>query len=151
MNEKTIEQVLEETGTLCWKTKGNSMRPLLKEGRDAVVIQKRPAESLKKYDVILYIRNKNGDKPTYILHRILRINADGTYRTVGDNCIYGENVESRNILGVLTAIVRDKKTIHETDIGYKLYARVWTFCYPLRIAIFKFRRMLINIYKKLFR
>ena len=48
---KTFSQVLEETGCVVYTTRGVSMRPLLRQGKDVVVIEK-PKEHCKKYDTV---------------------------------------------------------------------------------------------------
>ena len=68
MSERTLEQVLEEDGILYHTSKGVSMRPLIREGKDVLVI-KKPAGRLKKYDIPLYKR----DSGEYVLHRILKV------------------------------------------------------------------------------
>ena len=54
-----FEELLQRDGVLIYKTRGVSMRPMLKQDRDLVII--RPVEGrLKKYDIPLY-RRKNGN------------------------------------------------------------------------------------------
>ena len=66
-----IEDVLRQEGGYASPTHGVSMYPLLRDGRDSVVI--RPPEGrLRKYDVPLY---RVG--PKYVLHRIVRVLPDG--------------------------------------------------------------------------
>ena len=43
------------------------------------------------------------------MHRILRVNPDGSYWIVGDNSFSGETVQEEQILGVLSAVMRDGK------------------------------------------
>lgn len=105
MKHKTFEQVIAEQGKLIYTNVGDSMYPLILP-RDLLVIEavKKP---LKQYDIPLYKR----DSGQYVLHRIVDIRDDG-YVMRGDNRIdleYG--VEDRQILGVLTHIIRDGKTL----------------------------------------
>ena len=50
-----IEEVLEKEGKYVGPTVGVSMRPMLKEGRDTIVVLAKK-ERLKPLDVALYIR-----------------------------------------------------------------------------------------------
>ena len=123
----TLAQRLEQDGVVVHTNKGTSMMPLLRENRDLMVIRKRGAGRFQKYDAVLF-RRHNGD---YVLHRILRVNPD-SYWIVGDNCISGETVAEEQIMGILTEIVRDGRTIHVTDKGYRIFVRVWCALFPLR-------------------
>ena len=106
------------------------MLPLLRENRDLMVIRKKGAAKLNKYDAVLFLRD-NGE---YVLHRIIKVNS-GSYRVIGDNCISGEDVRGDQIIGVLEEIVRDGKTIRVTDICYRIFVRVWWSIYPVRVLI----------------
>ena len=84
----SIEEVLESEGKYVGLTRGVSMLPMIKSGKDVVVIAKK-TERLKPYDVALYKR----DDGAYVLHRVLKVVGKG-YVIRGDNC-YAEN-GSRN-------------------------------------------------------
>ena len=61
----SFEDYLDKYGTLVYTNVGTSMLPLIRQGRDAMVIGKRP-EVLKQYDVVLYHLNGR-----YVLHRLI--------------------------------------------------------------------------------
>lgn len=134
-NTVTFEQELDRHGTIVFTNVGVSMMPLLRQGRDLMVIQKRPSERLKKLDAVLFKR-PNGQ---YILHRIIRVLPDG-YFIVGDNCIGGEYVGEEQVLGVLTEVVREggKRIDMEKDRRYRLYVHLWCAPYRLRGIILRF-------------
>ena len=137
-SEKTFSQMLEETGYVVYTTRGVSMQPLLRQGKDVVVIEK-PKEHWKKYDTVLFLR-KNGK---YILHRILKI-YDDKYWIVGDNCFKGEIVNGNQIIGVMTSIKRGNKIIQITNWQYRLYIHLWCDFYPVRF-------LLLRAYKNAYR
>ena len=141
-NSKTFSQMLEETGYVVYTTHGVSMRPLLRQGKDVVVIEK-PKEHWKKYDTVLFLR-KNG---RYVLHRILKVKEDSCW-IVGDNCFTGELVKNDHILGVMTLIRRGKRTIQVTDWQYRLYTHLWCDCYPLRFFLLKSKRLIYRVLRK---
>ena len=124
----TFEDLLEQDGRLVYKTKGSSMRPLLHENRDLVVILKKDGR-LRRYDVALYRRGT-----TYVLHRVVGVRDEG-YLIRGDNTYALERVPEDAVLGVLAGFTR-KGTYHEvTDRGYVLYERVWCALYPVRAVL----------------
>ena len=140
MDEKTtFEELLEKTGVIVYTNKGVSMMPLLRQDRDLMVIERKGSERCKKYDAVLFRRP--GSQGVYVLHRILRVNDDGTYWIVGDNCVTGETVREENVLGILTAVVRDGKNIPVTGRGYRAYVHLWCDCYPLRFGILRARNL----------
>jgi signal peptidase I len=126
----SFEEELEKNGSLVFTNKGVSMMPLLRQDRDLMVIEKKGPERCKKYDVVLF---KRGGK--YVLHRILRVR-EGDYYIVGDNCRKGEYVKDEQILGILTQVVRDVKTITPEDPDYQRYVHLWCDLYPLRAGLF---------------
>ena len=123
----TFEEALERDGVLVYSNRGTSMRPLIREGRDLMIIH--PVQGkLKKYDVPLYRR----DSGEYVLHRVVKVCPDG-YVMRGDNqqqCETG--IQDRQILGVLTAVVRDGREIPVTDWRYRVYAHLWCGLFPGR-------------------
>ena len=122
----TFEEILEKDGKLVYKTKGVSMNPMLYQNRDLVVIEV-PKGRLKKYDVALYKRGKS-----YVLHRVIGVNEDGTYSIRGDNTYSIETVPESAVIGVLTAFVRDGQQHQVTDSDYQRYVKAWCAAYPLR-------------------
>ena len=136
MIKTTFEQELKEKGILCYKNVGVSMRPLIRQGKDAIVIQPKGDRRLKKYDVAFYQRISREGKRTYVLHRVLKVHPNGTYWIVGDNCVRGETVREENILGVLSRVVHQGKNRAE-GFGYWLYVHTWVAWWPLRFFLLR--------------
>ena len=141
MSITTFEEQLNRSGRLVYTNVGVSMLPLLREGRDIMVIEKLSGEP-KKYDAVLFCRPGVTGRGKYVLHRVLKVNRDGTYWIVGDNCTFGETVKPEHILGVMTAVRRGKKTVHTADLRYRLYVALWCAPYPMRFAVLRCRRFL---------
>ena len=137
----TFEEILECDGVLAYTNKGSSMMPLIREGRDIMIIERKPAAGCRKNDVVLFVRPGISGRGRYVLHRILRVNDDGTYWIAGDNCVYGETVREENILGILTSLNRDGRTLTANDPLYRLYMNTWCRCYHLRFGILRLRRL----------
>lgn len=142
----TFEEEINKKGELFYTTKGTSMKPLLKQGRDAVLIKK--SSTYKKYDVVLFKRITNG-REMYVLHRILKKNKDGTFWIVGDNCTTGDIVTKEQILGKMVSISRKGKDVNINSFRYKAYVSLWGGIYPIRIFALKSRRYIIRKYYSL--
>jgi hypothetical protein len=127
----TFEEELERYGNLVYKCKGYSMMPLIRQGRDLVeIVRKEQGVRCRKYDVVLY---KRGER--YILHRILKVTNNG-YVIAGDHCYIKEyDVTDSQIIGVLTAVVRDGKRMDVGDLKYRIYIHMWCDFYPFRVVI----------------
>lgn len=125
-----FEEVLERDGKLVYTCVGTSMMPMLRQRRDILIIE-RPCGALKKYDVPLFKR----DSGKYVLHRVLKVRGDG-YVLCGDHQWQKEyGVTDRQIIGVLTAFVRDGKEIPVTDPRYRQYVHLWCDLFWLRAAV----------------
>ena len=140
-----IEEALKAEGVWASNTFGTSMRPLLRQHQDMVIIAPLDGEA-KKYDVLLY-RRPNG---AYTLHRVIGITAD-RYLIRGDNTFILERVPKDKIIGILIEMNRGGKTIRVTDGSYKFYSRLWNFIYPVRWIIYKLRRGLGRLYRAIFK
>lgn len=115
--ELSYEEYLERYPRLVRTNVGVSMLPLLRQGRDLFVVEKRGPGRLKAGDVVLYRRPP--DK--YVLHRIVEVR-DKDYVILGDNCINREyGITDGDILGVMTGFVRNGKQHAVTEAGYRLY------------------------------
>ena len=99
--------------------KGTSMMPMLRQGRDSVVLSPAP-KNLNRYDLPLY-RRDNGQ---YVLHRIIQ--AGETYTCMGDNQFLPEpGIRRDQIIGVVTAFYRKDTRIPVTALTHRLYCRFW--------------------------
>ena len=132
MSNSSFEEILEAEGRLIYTNVGDSMWPMIREGRDLLVIQ-RPSGRLRRYDVPLYRR----DSGQYVLHRVLKVR-ENDYVLCGDNrCRRETGITDRHVLGVLTAVIRDGKELPVTDWRCRLYVRLWCDLFPLRAVLLK--------------
>lgn len=121
------------------------MNPMLYQNRDLVVIEP-PKGRLNKYDVALYKRGKS-----YVLHRVIEVNDDGTYSILGDNTYNVEIVPEQNVIGVLTQFVRDGRQYSVTDPDYLRYVHFWCASYPLRGMYVRSKWRIRSIAKRILR
>ena len=113
-----IEEKLKSGAPVKFVPRGVSMLPLIRQGKDSVIIE-RVKERPKTGDVIFY-RRPDGQ---FVLHRIVGEDSRG-YVLCGDNQIVKEfGVTDDYIIGIMTSIERDGKTISCNDGKYLKYVR----------------------------
>lgn len=133
--DETIRIVLESGGEFRMYPRGFSMLPLIRQGKDSVILVK-PQGDLKKNDIPFYKR----DNGTYVLHRVVKAE-NGNYTVCGDNQTWLETgVNNSHIIGVVSRIYRGDKVITENSPGYKIYLFVWQF-FIVRRVFFKLRKL----------
>ena len=136
MNNSTFEDEIKRTGRIIYTNVGDSMMPLIKQGRDVLVISVVNGR-LKRYDIPLYKR----DSGQYVLHRILKVRKND-YVICGDNrCNKEYGITDRHIIGVLSGIIRDDREIPVTDIKCRIYAHLWCDLFPVRVLIIRIRQI----------
>lgn len=123
-----IEEQLQNGQSVRFTTNGTSMLPMLRDGKDQVLLSPLP-ERLKKYDLPLY-RRENGQ---FVLHRIVGVGE--TYTCVGDNQFDLERgLRQQQMIGVVTEFTRKGKTYSVNAFSYKLYCRLWHYSrFPRRV------------------
>lgn len=142
--KSSFEEELKNNGKLIYTNVGDSMMPLIRQDKDLLIIE-RAEGRLKKYDVPLYKR----DSGEYVLHRILKVRKDD-YVICGDNRYRREyGIADRHIIGVLTGIVRDGRTISVTDKSYLRYVHLWCDFFYIRAAILWIKRLPKRIRRRL--
>lgn len=136
IKEQKIEEIIERDGVYVCTTSGISMKPMLRDRRDTVVITSVSGR-LQKYDVALYRW-----KGKYLLHRVVKVLPD-SYICCGDNCITEEvGVTDADVIGKLSEVWRGNKKLKLDGARYKLY-------YRLRVATFGIRRFFRRIRGKI--
>lgn len=114
-----IRERLAAGQSVSFSPKGTSMLPMLRQGRDGVVLS-TPPSALKKYDIPLYQR----DDGHYILHRVVK--AGDTYTCIGDHQFEEEpGVRPDQIIAVVKTFTRDGREISVENVPYQVYCRLW--------------------------
>lgn len=132
MIKTTYEEELNRKGNFTYTCSGISMLPLLRQKKDLFTIEKKQGRC-KKYDVVLYKRPPK----SFVLHRVVEVR-ENDYVILGDNCINKEyGIRDEDILGVMTSFVKNGKEYSVSHKGYRIYAVVWYWLYPLRKAWMK--------------
>lgn len=146
MNVENISSVcesLKNQDEVAFLTRGASMHPLLRSQKDVVII-KKTEKPLKVGDVPLY-KKQGTDK--LILHRIIKVLPNQNYITRGDNTYQPEYVSQEDVVGFMTAFIRNNKYVNcNLSKSYRLYVCTNRLFYPLRwIWYTKIRKFLSRI------
>ena len=137
---EVMEAAFAKGSTVCFTPSGASMLPLLNGTDDTVTLSEKPKE-LKKYDVVFYVREGG----SFVLHRIVRQEKDGTFTLSGDNQYDLEKgVRYEDVRALMTACTHNGAEMSLSSFSYRLYVR-WN--------VFKKYSMmtLLKVYRRLFR
>lgn len=142
-----IKETLDQGGSFTMTITGSSMFPFILGGRDQVTLSPITRE-LKKNDLPFY-RRKNGQ---FVLHRIVKVEKDGTYTCCGDHQWQVEKGLQRDqMIGIATKYVRKGRTITNKNVLYRIYRTVWTWVLKYRWIYFKLRNKVASLYSGIMR
>ena len=140
-----LESELKERGVYVSTTAGVSMKPMLRNRRDRVVLLPIGDKTLARWDLPIY-RRPDGK---YILHRVIDVKSDH-YVIRGDNTYQKEYVKDAQIVGVVREFYRGDRHVLANARTYRAYAALWHFIFPLRRLLFNMRRLAGGIKRKIF-
>lgn len=121
-----IKETLNYGGTVELPITGTSMFPLLKAGRDTVII--KAGTNYSVCDIIFYRR----DDGHFVLHRIVGKDKDG-YILCGDNqTVLEKGITEKNIIAKVIEIHRNGKIIDVNDPKYVKRVKLWIKALPKR-------------------
>ena len=104
--EPLIREVIDKGGTFTMMPRGTSMLPLIRQGKDSVILSPLKDETLPG-DVVLYKR----DNGQFVLHRVMMAK-NGVYTMCGDNqVVFEKGIENRHLIAIASGIIRDGKEI----------------------------------------
>lgn len=130
-----IEEVLASGGTFSLTVTGTSMYPFILGARDQVTLSPPPSR-LKRYDLPLY-RRRSGQ---FVLHRVVRVEKDGTYTMCGDHqTALEKGIRQEQIIAIATAYTRKGTHLTNRNLIYRCYRVLWTRLLGLRPVFFRLR------------
>ena len=133
---------LEQGQKVQFSPRGTSMLPLLRQGRDTVILSPLPQRRLKKYELPLYQR-QNGQ---YVIHRIVKTGEQ--YTCIGDNQFQLEpGVEHEQMIALVTGVIRDGREHSVDALGYRLYCRFWHHSRKLRYILWNIKALMRRVLK----
>lgn len=131
-----IQERLTAGQQVRFSPQGTSMLPMLRQGKDTVVLSPVP-ERLSKYDLPLY----RLDDGKYVLHRIIRVG--DTYTCRGDHLYKTENnIRHDQMIAVVTGFSRGGAMYSTKALVYRFYCRIWVGLFPLRYFLYRVKRRL---------
>ena len=134
-----VEGLINEGIDVEFRVTGRSMRPMLTNIKDTVVLTKH-LSPIKRGDIAFYKR----DAEHYILHRVIRVKGN-TFDAIGDHQTEIEyNIPLENIICVVKSFTKNGKPHQVTEFSYKLYSFIWMLLIPLRPFIFKISPIIRN-------
>jgi hypothetical protein len=117
---RTYRDIISLKGYLVISPKGTSMRPFLRDKRDAVKLVK--PNVIKRLEVVLYQRANN----SYLLHRVIKIK-NGQFFMCGDNQWKLESgISFGNIIAVMDGYFRKDRYRSRSNLFYRAYSVIWS-------------------------
>lgn len=96
-----VEELLAEGRQVTILVRGNSMRPLLRDGRDKVILRRANDEDIRKGAVMLFRY-----RGSHVMHRVTRIEGDVVIFEGDGNYKMQEIALRKDIIAVMEAVVR---------------------------------------------
>lgn len=116
-----VEAEIAEGNPVRFRLKGQSMFPLLRNGRDIVVLHPCQEEELRPMDVVLFRY-----RGTHVLHRILRREGDRLLIQGDGSYIAHEECMVADVVGVVRTIIRPSgKQISVESWRWRFLSRLW--------------------------
>ena len=142
-NQYSFEEFINNHGYLLYTNVGGSMLPFLREKKD--IIEICPVQrKIKKYEVVLY---KKSNK--YILHRCISSSSAG-YVFAGDHNTFKEyGVKDEDIIGVMTRVVRNGRSIYPSNLLYKVYYHLWVDFFSIRVILLRGKLVVHLVVKRI--
>ncbi len=136
-----IKQMLGEGRAVTLRVRGFSMRPLLEDGRDRVVISPVHPARVGVGDVVL----AEVAAHIHVLHRV--VSRDGDLLTLrGDGNVYGtEQCSDSKVIGRVSAFYLgvSSKPLLVTSYKWRMYSRLWPASPFLRHCFLAFHRRIV--------
>lgn len=139
-----IRETLDQGGTFSLTITGQSMYPFILGNRDRVTLSPITGK-LKKNDLPFY-RRANGQ---FVLHRIVKVEKDGTYTCCGDHQWWLEKgLKHDQMIGVATEYVRKGKRLTNKNVIYRIYRTVWTWLLRYRKYFFALYSKAVTLFRR---
>lgn len=123
-----LRELVQEGKEVTLTIAGNSMSPFMVHGRDRVLIA-RPEGKWHKGDIAFFQRRTS----EFILHRICRVDGDGSCYFVGDGQIQIEGpVFPEQIFGKIIAVERKGRWEKPGTFWWEFFEHIWLNIIPLR-------------------
>ncbi len=116
-----IEEEIAEGKAVRFRLKGNSMFPLLRNGKDSVILEKCLSGELKPMDVVLFRY-----RASYVLHRIIQRTGDDLLMQGDGSIVSMEQCTVNDVVGKVIGICRPSgKIVSIESWKWILPSRLW--------------------------
>lgn len=116
-----VEDEIAAGHSVHFRLRGNSMFPLLRNGKDVVVLEKCPAEALKPMDVVLFRY-----KGKHVLHRIICRDGDNLLIQGDGSIVAKEQCSVYDVVGKVVQVCRPHgKTVSVESWKWRVPSRLW--------------------------
>lgn len=112
-----INEVISTGGSFRLFHKGQSMMPLLREGKDSVSLVK--ATDIKKNDIVVYVRASG----QLVMHRVVKIKGDELIMCGDNQAVLEHGITKSNVLAKVEGFYRDDTYVELTDKRYLKYVK----------------------------
>lgn len=130
-----VARLVAEGESVCIKTKGSSMHPFIRGGKDSVILES--AEGFGVMDIVL----AEIEEGVYVLHRVVDMDGNKVV-LMGDGNIKGREMCMRkDVKAKAVAIVKDGRRLECNRSLHIVCAQLWQWLLPAR-------RYLLAIYRR---
>ena len=134
-----VEEEIAEGKPVRFRLKGNSMFPLLRNGKDSVILEKCLPDELKPMDVVLFRY-----RGSYVLHRIIQRMGDDLLIQGDGSILAMEQCAVNDVVGKVTGICRPSGKVLSVDSWkWTFPSRLWRISNPLRVLLLRIAHKLI--------
>ena len=130
-----IKDCVEKRGVFPLTVTGSSMCPTLSPLRDMVWLVSPGIRPPAKGELLLFLRTDG----SLVLHRLVRIQKDGTYLMNGDGQSWTETTTADRVLAVVREIERKGRRFSVDNRKYRWYVRLWGVARPFRPALVRIK------------
>lgn len=124
---EAVESTLAEGREVQIAVRGNSMRPLLRDGRDRVVLHPCAGRDCRPGDVVLF---RHGGR--HVLHRIVRRDGEGFVLRGDGNYRLEERCAEKDVLAVMTHVIRPSgEALRCSSRRWQRLSRLWLALHPV--------------------
>ena len=140
-NDLFFEEVVKRTAQgerVRIRGKGNSMLPMIRDGKDEIILEKPNEQSFQKGRLLL-AQLSDGQ---FVLHRVKEIDHTHIILQGDGNLAFTETCTVENIIAEATTVIKGGKAIKVGSVKWKMYRYLWPESYLLRrIALGIYRRI----------
>lgn len=137
---REVERLLAEGDSVTIRVRGNSMRPLLRDGRDRIILRQFTDEDVRRGAVMLFRY-----RGMYCIHRIKRIEGDTIVFAGDGNYRIEEQVSRCDLKAVMRAVLLPNDTIVECDsLRWRVPSKLWLILPQIA------RRLILGVLRRLF-